>query len=602
MFMKLFKKYFIVFLLFFILNVFLMPDNSSKQTNIVKPIEYFDRVKNTEYYDWSEVKTLDQEYSFSTIYLTEKTEFKILKNDGKVTWKKTQSGKDLPNITNLGKGKELIMLVTNCAINKNGDILDVLIKIDKVTAFGSGSGETGVGTVELIANNYVTKLESQNHPNKGTKSYNDIGKPMIFGLNATHASCDFTIVYYKHGTYDYATNSGEFGNINLVNGIFSDIDVKCESCKSTAFLRGNEGVRPNVGSSIIYYNKQGKDPTDANYKSTRLQEIDNGISIKSAKSNSDGLWFGHSALILTRDIANSTYSFTYGGEGCGIDYFFSSPYPYDIPNPTKKASVKEISAGQEFYYEINQYIPNNYYVDLFNYNEIYNNFYNNASFTSIIIKDNFNKSLEINRDMINIRNEFGEDVTEKFTISLNNNELIIASKTDNFIDPNFYNHIYTIQVPTILKNDVKDISNIKNITTVNSKIGDEEEKILPSNEVIIDIIYKLIVNYLKEGTNEKVSESKEEKYKLNDNYVTDYPTINNLELVGIPNNASGIIKENTIVNYYYGEQKLENIIVEKPIIENPNTGKNGKFIIILMIPLLILIYYLRKFHKKIYKI
>lgn len=585
--MKLSKKHFMTFILFLLLNMFLTPNNI-QYTNNVEPIEYFDRVKDTEYYDWSEAKILDQDYSFSTIYLTEKTEFKIFKNDGEVTWNKTESGKELPDITKLGKDKELIMLITNCAVNKDGEVLDVLIKIDKVIPFVNG------GFVNLITNGYLQILDSQNYPAKGSKKiYGDVGKPIIFQLHANNASCDLTMIYYKHETYDYVSDSGELGNISLVNGIFNDIDISNHGQNyDNKFLKGNEGIRPNVGSSIIYYNKNRKQPLDSAYKDTYLQEIDNGIAIKSAKSNSNGLWYAHSAFVLTKDITNSTYSFSYGGLECAIDYFFASPYPYEIPSITKKASINEVTPGQSFTYDITQYIPNNYYTNLFNFSELYNNLYSNSRFTEITIKDNFDNFLEINKDTITITNEIASDVTDKFDITLNNNELVVTAKVENFDDPNFYNHTYTVHVPVTLKSDTKGIASLKNIATTISKIGDEEETNLPSNEVNVAIVYKLIVNYLKENTNEPLAESKTQNYKLNDDYITDYPTISKWELVNMPDNAKGVIIGNTIVNYYYKES----------IIENPDTGANIKFVIILTIPILGLIYYFKKYHKKLYKI
>lgn len=581
--MKLSKKYFMIFILFFLLNIFFMPSNN-KYYNMIEPIEYFDRVKNTEYHDWSEAKILNQDYSFSTIYLTEKTEFEIFKNDGKLTWIKTDSGKELPQIKSIGKNGELVMLITNSAVNKDGEVLDVLIKINNVTSYQSG------GSVNALISKSFSFAKSQNSPTVGKTMNLDVGDPILFELKTTYACCDFTMIYYKSGTYNYSSDSGQLGNINLVNGFFGDIDAPETS--QNQFLNGKEGMRPNVGSSIIYYNKKGRQPTNSTYQDTYLQEIDNGIAAKSRPNNTDVVWYATSALILTGDISDSAYSFTYGGYSCHMIFHFSSPYPYDVVAPIKKVSEKEVRPGQEFTYDIIQYIPNNYYANLFNFSELYNNLYSNSRFTEVTIKDSFDKNLEINKDRITITNEIEEEVTEKFDISISDNNLVITSKDDNFNDSTFYSHTYTVHVPVSLKKDTKGIANIKNTAVTTSKIGDEEEKDLTSNEVIVDIIYKLIVNYLKEGTNDSVAESKTFDYKLNDNYITDYPTINKLELVGIPNNANGTIIGDTVVNYYYRES----------LIENPNTGPKTKFIIALTMLFLSLMFYFKKNHKKLYKI
>lgn len=595
---KISKIHFMAFILFLLLNIFFVP-SSNIYTNNIEPVKYFDRVKDTEYFDWSEAKILDKDYSFSTVYLTKKTEFKIVKSAGYVHWYETNEGIKIPHIDGIKTTQELIMLISNCAINKNGDILDVVIKINNVTPFE----EFGSNSIHIMSS--VSVPGSQSTPND-TDSYKtiniEIGSPILFQLHGSYSSCDFTMTYYKSGTYNEDTDSGELGNINAVNGFFGDVDVVSDKYPDN-FFSGNEGFRPNNGSSTIFYDRNHHQLDDANLQGTILQESDNGLAIKSRPQSPGSFWskitywYPTTALMLTKDI-NSTYTFTYGGVNCGMLYYFASPYPYEISAPTKKATEKEVRQGEQFIYEISQYIPNNYYANLFNFSEIYDNLHSNSRFTKLTIKDTFDKALDIDKDRITITNESDVDVTDKFNISVNNNELVVTTKEDNFNNSTFYNHTYTIHVPVTLKSDISGITNLKNTAIATSKIGDEPDEDKPSNEVNVDIVYvntmyKVIVNYLKEGTNEPVTETKILEYKLNDNYTTDYPTIINLELVSIPDNASGIVTGNLVVNYYYREQ----------VIENPDTGANAKYIIIILtFPLIGLIYYFKKYHKKLYKI
>ncbi len=285
--------------------------------------------EQTQYKDWSELTELDKAYSYSRIFYNENTEVKILKNDGTLT-EQTRWINGLYNPQmHLHEGDELIVLITNCAINEKEQALDVVIKLNNINEWHEKSD----GIYIELASDY--KLASQDKP--GMYDYiiePDIGNLIVFGLHARQADCNFTITYYISGTYSYDKENnrerGIFGDITCINGYYYDVDTWSTTFKNR-FLQGNEGLSPNVGKSTIYYNKN-KTSTSETY--IHLQEIDNGIAAEKgyiAEGNDTaGDWYQSAAYVATTNINNSTYSFKYGGQGCGIFYKFMSPYPLTV--------------------------------------------------------------------------------------------------------------------------------------------------------------------------------------------------------------------------------------------------------------------------------
>ncbi len=574
---------------FFLILLFLIFMYSPQQyTKEIKQVQYFGPLKDTEYYDWSDFDTLSHDYSFSTLYLTEETEFIILKNAGTLTYSETQSGKKLPCFENLVEGQEVIFQITNCAVNKKGEVLDVVIKLENIKGFNAAAGY-----ISFISKTYVEKLNSQNYPLESELQnvYLDIGNPLSFQLYASFASCDFTMTYYKTGTYNAKEDKGELGEIEFVNGFFYDLDILNinDSYKDNIFM-GNEGVRPNVGSTSIFYNKSQKQPSDARFQGVVLQEIDNGIAIKETPFNPAGIWYGAAALLLTKDVVESTYSFTYGGSNAGMAYFFASPYPYEITSPTKKASVTQISPGETFTYEIAQYVPNNYYANLFNFHELYDNLPNNSELTKLTITDYLSDDLDIIKENITITTETNKDVTDLFDILVQGNDIEINPKSETFYESTFYSHTYVIHIPVQVKEHPKSTI-LTNVSYVKSKIGNQAELVQKTDEVVVDIKYKLIINYYKEGTMDKIVDSEILYYDPNEKYTTNVSKVTGMwGLVKRPTNASGVMTENIEVNYYF-----------KKLI-NPDTGTSIGIILILCVSSFLVIAYFVKRYKRVYKI
>ncbi len=543
------KKYHLLISFFILFFLFPLSTNYVLKENNVSNRLMKEALSSTEYYDWGDVTTLDPNYSYSTIFYTKDTKFIIHRCDvGKVTFNKTKSGISIPKSPTLTKGKVLIMQITNCAVNKDGELLDVVVKVFNVSPFSSG------GNIDIEVPNILNLLKSQDKVSATTIDRPvDVGDPIVFRLNAHNASCSFSLTYYKAGTYVYDNDggSGELGNIESVNGLFTDVDVPASSKNSKVYFSGNEGIFPTTGSSIMYYNKNKYEVSASNFKKTFMREDLNGLSIDQRKDNTNGVWFATSTLLLTKNISNSYYEFTYSGVGCGIWYFFASPYPYEIDSPYKSSNLKEVVTNESFEYTISQYIPNNYYGNLFNFSEIYSNLFSNTRLTSLSLNDQIDENLIIGSD-IKVLNESLLDVSDYFYIDVIDNYVKATVKDEYFDDLQFYNHTYNLVIPVSIKKGISNVDFISNKGYVTSNIGDSLEEEMPTPEIDVRIKYRLTVNYYDEMTGEKIDSSDEYVYYCGDSYTTSYDKIDDDWIyTGNSGNISGTIYQDTEVNYYF---------------------------------------------------
>ena len=161
----------------------------------------------TEYKDWSEVTSgkIQKDFSYSTLFRSEDTQINVINDAGE-----TLVQKDLFVRDNINSGDELVVLITKCATNKNGELLDVVAKINNVKSFSSG------GHVRIRIGSSYQIAESQDNPSNdlAIEEYSKVNEPLVFGFGTENAQADFTMTYYKTGTYDSKTDSGTLGNIN----------------------------------------------------------------------------------------------------------------------------------------------------------------------------------------------------------------------------------------------------------------------------------------------------------------------------------------------------------------------------------------------------
>ena len=146
----------------FIMVIFLMPITKAQVT----------------YKDYGNITTLEEKYSYSTIFLSEETEFKIIKSAGALTYQ-DGANKKLLIFRNLKEGNEVIMLITKCAVNKNGELLDVLVKINNIKKY---EGQTDY-SVSYDVFPYIEIPQSQNKPDTFNRIDLQNNQPVFLILN-----------------------------------------------------------------------------------------------------------------------------------------------------------------------------------------------------------------------------------------------------------------------------------------------------------------------------------------------------------------------------------------------------------------------------------
>ncbi len=504
------------------------------------------------YVDWGDISKIEKDYSYSTLFASKDTEIKVISEAG------TKDSSGLFKRTKIAPGEELVVLITNCAINKNGELLDVVVKINNIVKFKNSKKTStvsfGIGSDYVVPNSQKTPASNKTLSQKENE-------PMIFTFNTTTAQADFTMTYYKAGTYDSENDTGTYGETSSVSGMFWDIDILSgsETTYKDENFKGNEGIIPTSGNTTIYYNKNGKH--SSKYSHT-LQTGDNqGIAIKSKSTEAinDSIYYENSAFMTSSDLTNSTFSFTYSGSGCGIWFMFASPYPFEIDNPLKNATTSDIAPGQTFKYRVSQYIPNNYFGTLFSYNEIYSNLYKTSRFNNIVIKDTIDSHLIIDEKNIKVFNETNVDVTDYFEKLVDGNTVTATIKSTYFSKADFYAHTYTMEIPVTVKSDTKDLEKITNKATTTSSICRDdndcpnEEK--ATNTLDVKMKYRLNVNYYengKQGT--KVATSDEEYKYYNADYNTNYNKVDQKVWQYVKSDGdttSGKMTKDTTVNYYF---------------------------------------------------
>ena len=515
----------------------------------------------TTYLNYSNIYKIEKEYSYSTLYMSKNTEFKVIKDTGNNS---SQNHNYMLYRTNIKKNNELIVLITNSAVNKNGELLDAVVKINNVNNFASG--EDGFVTFGIKKDFKVTKTVGNTAPSETyTINYNE---PLVFELGSSKAQADLTIIYYKAGTYMSENEKGTLGEITALSGSIYGFDNIADGNYASDLFAGKEGIIPLNGDSIIYYNKS-KIHKKSDYK-IEYKEQDNGIAIETKNGeNSDVLHYENTVFLKNNHLTNSTFKLSFSGATGNLYLAFISPYPYNLDLPTQSAEVKDALIGSEFNYIRTQYVPNNYYGTILAFQGAYDNMYVDSRYNSFKLTETLNNNLEVNIDKIRILNELNEDVTEYFETSINNNQLTIQLKNEVFTKSAFYGHFYTISIPVKLNSDIKNLDKITTTTTrtttstCKTYTNCPKEETLSNKKNDVKLKYKLVVNYYEKGTNNKLAESKENTYYLNDEYKTDYNVVDkNWDVTEIPKNASGKINSNIEINYYF----------TPVVIENPPTG------------------------------
>lgn len=507
--------------------------------NFFGTVEYTITLKNikymTIYKDWSELNTLSSEYSYSSIVRTEKTRELVLNRKSK----SDNEHNFISDINEMYKTKVGIkkgdmdtkkILLTNCAFDKDGNELDVIITISDFLAYTNNDNDNislRVRNVMFIEGNQVQPICNNigefDNPQKTQITKNiDIGDPMFFNLHTHRAQVKFTVNYYYHPRNDSYpwTNQGKYKLdiskmkpatiITKVNGMYTDIDVLSEDKNNnkgncTIFTGKdcrNEGICPidKTKNTVIYYNKNMdakvyKDKTHKVFIRTALEENNNGIMISSKYErkpllNEDGMWYGASAFMTNDNLKNGEMSFYYGGDDCGISYSFMSPVPYNIPDPTKKCDKKEVTRGDELTYEVTQYMPNMVGQNSLNFEQVYKS----AGYSKVGALKTFEFSDQINSNLDVIQCEIfrnGYNISTQFTIKKQNNKITASANT---VNTTYYsNALFTFKIKCRLKSYNVRVSTIPNTGQITIQYGTDNRNKLVKNTktVYVNVYYKL---------------------------------------------------------------------------------------------------------------
>lgn len=397
------------------------------------------------------------------------------------------------------------------------------------------------------------------------------GELINFLLTTMYANCDFSMTYYKAGTYNYDSEKGKLANVTKINNFLYDIDVPRENINKSnkmedKFLQGNEGIQISENNSIdgFYYCTNA---SQGNYPRYKFSASDRALSVTWREGQGNGVYYKTSAFV-TSNLNNGTYSFTYGGSICGITFSFMSPAPYEITAPTKSADVSstdktsnipKLYEGETFKYRVTQYIPNNYYANLIKFSEIYNNFSENGHYSKIVITDELNENLTINGD-IKIFNEVNVDKSEYFNIEITGNKITATLKDEAKNMQEFYAHTYTMEIPTFVKKgtglklDETEIG-ISNVAKVITSI-DEEENEMDSNEMEIALKYKVTTKiqngeFITPSAEVDIHGNMSVEFKPKKGYITTSLKIDGVEITDLSDYIDGgmVLFENIVENH-----------------------------------------------------
>ena len=547
------KKYFKYLIFLLVIGVLISYGLNTKKVNVRKKI-YNDVTGTTEYLDWSSKTEGDSKYSYSNLFYTKNTTFEVLKSPAKATYSEVDGYILFNTLTIKNEGEEIWILIRNCGYGPNGEAVDVVLKLVDFKKWIPATSSIRLELYPLQTHN------NQLNPNKTGYDYTSpkagVGLPITFGTYIFDGELEVNVTYYKGGTYNKDTNTGELLGITSSNAMYYDIDYGFLADTSKIF-DAKEGFRPVTGKSKIYYNKNQKTTTDG--KLVTMTEASNGLGVNQypAGQNINGLFYQTAAYVTTDELENSTYKFKYSAAGsAGILYSFVSPYRYKQASPIKTASSKKLVSGNNIDYYIDVVIPNNYFSSVLKFDKIYPSI-KNGKLTKLIVEDIVDAPL----DVVDIKVFDGEkkDITSKFTAektTVGDKTKVSVSVKDasTFDDFEFYNRKYRVVITASLKGGAtSSISNQANLQICSS--GDCDN--IKSNINVINPYYKVITNYYKENSTLTAGNSITE-VEAGSNYTTTGLTNipEGYELVQLPNNATGEnISHDQEVNYYYRLKK-----------------------------------------------
>ena len=498
---------------------------------------------NTNYYDWGDLQSIDNDYSYSTLIYTENT--KIYNtwssnnpNDIEMTVRQDViDDNDVDDDTITKKTNVAVFkikeedvsagfVITNCAIDKDGNLLDAIVTVNAEELWEENSF--------ILFTLDRTYLNSGTQPNPDFATGIDRGiikktvkknTPLSFFLSAEKGRASVNLTYYKSlrftnmpgryvqpanyniggasssgntagvlysPTIDY-NNSPVATSITKVNSFYYDIDVP--RTYADKLQSGREGVLSKSGQNNIYYKK---DNDIAFNETITFNKYVNGLFINkntiysTGTRNINGIWYATSTEFLTSLPSSSggSYDFDYIGSSCGLWFMFFSPMGYTMEDPTLEAPSVAYT-GETWNYVSKQYVPNNFYSNIVNFHDVYSNFPKDNYINSFVYKIFKNSiSSELTTGSSTLKDINGNSISGKFYKPSGEEYYTYVPKssaTDYFKTNSAYNNSIVYTIPVVAETPTETPYDITNKSNVSSTIGDETSVSRDSNEVTTTI-------------------------------------------------------------------------------------------------------------------
>ena len=374
--------------------------------------------------------------------------------------------------------------VSKCALDEDGDLCDVVIEVKDINEaktlvenenddFDYSFSLTLKKTYDVFYNNNLNQYHTYD------------SKFMNIGLQAVNAKAKINLTYYKAGTSTAA-------NINGVAATVYDIDDRPNDnpeIESDSLFKENEGIRGLYNSTIYHSN------------SVYLQEMDDGIGVKPSNEefvpedavHREGINKNYSCTITQDQKAKFGVEYSGIGAGCGVYLVFVPMLPFKPTPPVKYVDVEKTKVGGTYNYTATQYIPNNHNIALMDINPSFFEENEGAEpsvsfYDSIVITDKLDEDLTINEtetNKIKISDYKGDDITDWFVISKENNTVIATVKEDALKNEDLYCNYVNITIPVKVKEGCKKTEIPNEVTTAFTHNG--KVTTLTSNKVIVKI-------------------------------------------------------------------------------------------------------------------
>jgi len=558
------KKIFTIILLIFVVCFFHIPIFSAT-----------DKTK-----DYSSINILDEKYSYGTIFWTDKTTIEKIKCGSlhTETWDGDLCVYDYNSsycfaIATTTNEKKMEFKITNCAVDEDGDMCDVLFMAESEAfkyypdyGYGQYLGEffgydksKRVPSEECIRND-VKILKGQP------------GSLIRFWFHTNHAYANVKLKYFKAGTDIPA-------KVNGAVGTFYDIDVPVAGINDqNEYFSGCEGISISGYTGTVYCDKE-------EFAFNVPTPDGEGVQSPYGYTASDNPWTSTNALkiynsaVIVQDMTDSTLGFLYSGSDCGITFSFASPYAFKVDKSTKTVSKPLTTDADTYYYTILQYIPNNYYASSFNFFDNYTGIY-----SDFIIEDIINNNLNVDTNNIDVIDSNGKDVTDYFNITSENNIVKVSATEAALKDMFFYNEAYKINIPvTVKKGTGLNTTTISNIANTKYTLNGTTTT-LSSTQVSTKLQYAFKVNtsideggVISNDYNVKVLCNGDAQYKVNISIDDDY-ILSKVKIDGKEVDISKLTVENNDYTYTFSDKnvtsnKEHSIIVETEPIKRVIEGK-----------------------------